>query len=62
MKIFNLQLYNTLLIIKIIYCYCSSDIIPRSVLMVEMGETYYLLCALGDGCLYYYTLNHTNGR
>ena len=37
------------------------DIIPRSVLMVEMGSIYYLLCALGDGCLYYYTLDPHTG-
>ena len=29
--------------------------------MVEMGSIYYLLCALGDGCLYYYTLDPHTG-
>lgn len=40
----------------------GGDIIPRSVLMVEMGSIYYLLCALGDGCLYYYTLDPHTGQ
>ena len=41
--------------------YFLSDIIPRSVLMVKLGEVSYLLCALGDGCLYYYVLDYDLG-
>lgn len=43
------------------YVFIFSDIIPRSVLMVELGEVCYLLCALGDGCLYYYVLDRNLG-
>ena len=39
----------------------STDIIPRSVLMVELGGVCYLLCALGDGCLHYYTMDPQTG-
>lgn len=39
----------------------SLDIIPRSVLMVELGGACYLLCALGDGCLHYYTMDSETG-
>ena len=40
----------------------SSDIIPRSVLMVSFSGTSYLLCALGDGCLLYYILDPDSGE
>ena len=29
--------------------------------MVDLGGVYYLLCALGDGCLYYYTMDSQTG-
>lgn len=37
------------------------DYIPRSILMAVLGETCYLLCALGDGSLYYYNMNPQTG-
>jgi DNA damage-binding protein 1 len=40
----------------------AGDIIPRSILMVVLGEVCYLLCALGDGCLYYYIMNPQTGQ
>ncbi|XP_003389315.1 PREDICTED: DNA damage-binding protein 1-like [Amphimedon queenslandica] len=40
----------------------GGDIIPRSVLMVELGGACYLLCALGDGCLHYYTMDSETGQ
>ncbi len=35
----------------------GGDIIPRSILMAQFEGTNYLLCALGDGSLFYFTLN-----
>ena len=29
--------------------------------MVELGGVCYLLCALGDGCLHYYTMDPQTG-
>ena len=34
-----------------------SEIIPRSILMTQFEGTNYLLCALGDGSLFYFILN-----
>lgn len=51
-----------MIVITNLLCFVLSDIIPRSILMVEMGDIYYLLCALGDGCLIYYILNLSNGK
>ena len=33
------------------------EIIPRSILMTQFEDTNYLLCALGDGSLFYFVLN-----
>jgi len=35
----------------------GGEIIPRSILMVKFEGTNYLLCALGDGSLFYFVLN-----
>ena len=37
--------------------FCSAEIIPRSILMTKFESTNYLLCALGDGSLFYFVLN-----
>ena len=33
------------------------EIIPRSILLTQFEDTNYLLCALGDGSLFYFVLN-----
>lgn len=38
-----------------------SDIIPRSILMSTFEGHHYLLCAMGDGQLYYFTYNAQTG-
>ena len=35
----------------------GGEIIPRSILMTQFEGTNYLLCALGDGSLFYFVLN-----
>ena len=35
----------------------GGDIIPRSILMAQFEGTNYLLCALGDGSLFYFLMN-----
>uniref|UniRef100_A0A8C2WAQ8 Damage-specific DNA binding protein 1 n=1 Tax=Cyclopterus lumpus TaxID=8103 RepID=A0A8C2WAQ8_CYCLU len=43
-------------------CVCvSSEIIPRSILMTTFEGSYYLLCALGDGALFYFGLDLQTG-
>lgn len=39
----------------------SAEIIPRSILMASFEGIHYLLCALGDGSLYYFVLNIDTG-
>lgn len=39
----------------------GGEIIPRSILMTCFEGSTYLLCALGDGSMYYFTLNKLNG-
>ena len=39
-----------------------SEIIPRSVLMATFDGVHYLLCALGDGSLFYFNLNIDTGE
>lgn len=39
----------------------SSDIIPRSIITAKFEDSYYLLCALGDGSVYYYNINPDSG-
>ena len=38
-----------------------SEIIPRSILMATFENIQYLLCALGDGSLFYFNLNVDTG-
>jgi len=42
--------------------FCVVEIIPRSVLMASFEGINYLLCALGDGSLYYFVLNIETGK
>lgn len=42
-------------------CVCT-EIIPRSILMTTFEGGYYLLCALGDGALFYFGLDLTSGQ
>lgn len=35
----------------------DSDITPRSIMIVQLEDNYYLLCALGDGSVYYFNFN-----
>ncbi|KAI0234301.1 DNA damage-binding protein 1 [Lamellibrachia satsuma] len=39
----------------------GGEIIPRSILMATFEGTHYLLCALGDGSLFYFCLNTLTG-
>uniref|UniRef100_A0A4W5MVZ4 DNA damage-binding protein 1 n=1 Tax=Hucho hucho TaxID=62062 RepID=A0A4W5MVZ4_9TELE len=39
----------------------GGEIIPRSILMTTFEASYYLLCALGDGALFYFGLDLTSG-
>lgn len=39
----------------------GGDIIPRSILATTFESIHYLLCALGDGSLFYFLLNSTTG-
>ncbi|XP_071054441.1 DNA damage-binding protein 1 [Onthophagus taurus] len=39
----------------------GGEIIPRSVLMTQFEGQNYLLCALGDGSMFYFILNKENG-
>ena len=41
--------------------YLGGEIIPRSILMTKFEGTNYLLCALGDGSLFYFVVN-ANGN
>lgn len=41
--------------------YMISEIIPRSILMTTFEGIHYLLCALGDGSLFYFNLNIDTG-
>lgn len=47
---------------KINHSAVSSEIIPRSILMTTFEGSYYLLCALGDGALFYFGLDLQTGR
>ena len=40
----------------------STEIIPRSILMTTFESSHYLLCALGDGALFYFGLNIETGK
>ena len=40
----------------------GGEIIPRSILMTQFEGTNYLLCALGDGSLFYFVLNSQAGQ
>ncbi|KAG8438196.1 hypothetical protein GDO86_008764 [Hymenochirus boettgeri] len=39
----------------------GGEIIPRSILMTTFESSHYLLCALGDGALFYFSLNTDTG-
>lgn len=39
-----------------------AEIIPRSILMTTFENSHYLLCALGDGALFYFGLNIESGK
>jgi len=39
----------------------SSDMIPRSIITAKFDDNYYLLCALGDGSVYYFNLDPLTG-
>lgn len=39
-----------------------AEIIPRSILMTTFESSHYLLCALGDGALFYFGLNIETGE
>lgn len=39
----------------------ASDVVPRSIITAQFEESYYLLCALGDGTVFYYTINPDSG-
>ncbi|XP_050068319.1 DNA damage-binding protein 1 [Anopheles maculipalpis] len=40
----------------------GGEIIPRSILMAAFESINYLLCALGDGSMYYFVLNKSTGN
>lgn len=35
--------------------------VPRSILTIRLDDNYYLLCALGDGSVFYFNLDHLSG-
>lgn len=39
-----------------------SEIIPRSILLACFDDNCFLMCALGDGSLYYFSLNPITGE
>lgn len=43
-------------------CPFPTEIIPRSILMTTFESSHYLLCALGDGALFYFGLNIETGK
>lgn len=47
---------------KILTCPSPTEIIPRSILMTTFESSHYLLCALGDGALFYFGLNIETGE
>ncbi|KAH8374751.1 hypothetical protein KR200_005352 [Drosophila serrata] len=40
----------------------SGEIIPRSILMTTFEGIHYLLCALGDGSMFYFIMDQTTGQ
>ena len=42
--------------------FSSAEIIPRSILMATFESVHYLLCALGDGSLFYFLLDAKTGK
>ena len=52
-------MYNDL--IKIFFLN-DAEIIPRSILMTTYEGVAYLLCALGDGTLFYFIINMETGN
>ena len=46
---------------NLIACLPCSEIIPRSILKTSFEGIHYLLCALGDGTLFYFTMDQTTG-
>ena len=40
----------------------GGEIIPRSILMATFEGIHYLLCALGDGSLFYFNMNPNTGE
>lgn len=40
---------------------CLAEIIPRSLLICVLEGVWYLLCALGDGSMFYFTLDPQSG-
>uniref|UniRef100_A0A8K9XPT6 DNA damage-binding protein 1 n=1 Tax=Oncorhynchus mykiss TaxID=8022 RepID=A0A8K9XPT6_ONCMY len=55
-----LKLFTHLTRFSVCVCVCT-EIIPRSILMTTFEASYYLLCALGDGALFYFGLDLTTG-
>lgn len=45
----------------ILTIFCNTEIIPRSVLMTCFEQHNYLLCALGDGSMFYFSLDRNTG-
>lgn len=39
-----------------------SDMIPRSIITAKFEDNHYLLCALGDGSVFYFNLNPSTGK
>eukprot|EP00111_Clytia_hemisphaerica_P011207 TCONS_00032834-protein len=40
----------------------GGEIIPRSILMIQLEDTNYLLCSLGDGSVFYFLLDRNQGN
>lgn len=43
-------------------CIFSTEILPRSILMATFEGSTYLLCALGDGSLFYFNIDQQTGK
>lgn len=57
----NIVIYSLPEITELYRELLNSDMIPRSIITAKFEDSYYLLCALGDGSVYYFNLNPLSG-
>ncbi|CAN8027231.1 unnamed protein product [Ixodes persulcatus] len=58
-----LEMYSEVATFKLslAFLFVNAEIIPRSILMTTFEGVHYLLCALGDGSLFYFLLDASTG-